>query len=65
MLEQRAEAIVRDLQRDRIARIVATLGGTAGIAAEPTQGGVLLSGRALVRRWLSDPALRFAASIAK
>lgn len=30
-----------------------------GVRAETGEGGVLISGRGLVRRWLLDPALRW------
>lgn len=64
-LQQRAEAAAGNRQRKRIALIVASLEDEAGVIAQPIPGGVLLSGRALVRRWLSDPALRFAGTMAK
>lgn len=64
-LQQRAEAAAGKRQRERIARIVAALEDEADVVAEPGSSGVLLSGRALVRRWLSDPALRFAGTMAK
>lgn len=64
-LKQRAEDAAGRRRRERIARIVEALEDKAGVVAEPGPSGVLLSGRALVRRWLSDPALRFAGTMAK
>lgn len=65
-LRARAEAVAREKQRLRIERIVAELeAGVPGVAVEATASAVVLSGAALARRWLSDPALRFAGTMSK
>lgn len=65
-LQARAEAIAARKRRDRIERIVAELEARVpGVRAEASESGVTISGTALVRRWLSDPALRFAGTMSK
>lgn len=65
-LQERAQEVARRKQRLRVERLVAALEAkVSGVAVEATNSGVILSGRGLVRRWLSDPALRFAGTLSK
>ena len=57
-LEERAAAIGRAAQRRKIDEVARTL-GDMGIKAKTSPDSVTLSGRYLVRRWLSDSSLRF------
>lgn len=59
-LMARAEAAVRAAQRRRI-ELVAARFREAGVSAAAATDSILCSGRGLVRRWLADPVLRFAA----
>jgi hypothetical protein len=59
----RAETLARAAQRRRLQQIAAGLRGS-GVAVETTADSVVIRGRRLVQRWLSDPLLRFAGRIA-
>lgn len=63
---ERAEAVARKRQRRRIERILSAIEDRAsGVSAEATASTIVLSGRGLVRRWLSDPSLRFTGTLSK
>ena len=57
-LEERAAAIGRAAQRRRIAQIERALIGM-GIKAEARANGIAMSGKGLVKHWLSAASLRF------
>jgi hypothetical protein len=54
-----AESIARAAQRRRLQQIAAGLRGR-GVTVEVAADSVVIRGRRLVQRWLSDPLLRFA-----
>jgi hypothetical protein len=58
-LSDRADAIVRAMQRKRLEQIAATM-RERGFAVEIGPDSVAARGRRLVSRWLADPLLRFA-----
>lgn len=56
----RAERIARNAQRQRVQQIAArfrTIFGAGMVEADEAR--ILVRGRGLVRRWLTDPGLRF------
>ena len=63
-LVARGAAIARAAQGRRLERIVDGL-RAGGIPAEVTSESVTGLGRQLVRRWLSDPAIRFAGRLGR
>lgn len=61
-IETRAAAAARAGQKRAIARIADALRGQVrGFSVEASAGAVVLRGKGLVRRWLDDAGLRFAA----
>lgn len=59
-LMRRAERIAAQAQQskvDDVARRLRALFGAGAIEAEAAQ--VIVAGKGLIRRWLTDPALRF------
>ena len=60
----RGAAIARAAQGRRLERIVDGL-RAAEVQAETTSDSVAGLGRQLVRRWLSDPAIRFAGRLGR
>lgn len=62
----RAQELVRKQQRRRIEGITAALATQlSGAEIEVTAGGISVAGKALLRRWLSDPALRFVRTLTR
>jgi hypothetical protein len=55
----RAERIAAAAQRRRLEEIAAAV-RARGLFAEAGSSAVVIRGRALVKRWLGDPLLRFA-----
>jgi hypothetical protein len=59
----RGEAIARDAQQQKIADVAQQLRSiVASAAVQVEDGQVLVRGRGLMRRWLTDPSFRFLAS---
>ena len=59
---RRAEELVRGRQREKVRKLADELKGLLGDAAvEADDTRVLVRGRGIVRRWLTDPGLRFLA----
>jgi len=59
-LLKRGEELARAAQRERTKRIASRLKQlVGGIAIEVEEARVLVSGRGLLKRWLTDPQLRF------
>jgi hypothetical protein len=59
-LMRRAEALVEEARRAKVAAVAArlrTLLGDASVEVEEAR--VLVRGRGLIKRWLVDPSLRF------
>ena len=57
-LEERAAAIGRAAQRRKVVEI-SEEAGRLGVRAEARSDAVVLSGKGLVKRWLSEASLRF------
>lgn len=65
-LQARAEQIAEAMERRRTDRLVEALKAQAPRASiEVEQGRIAIGGRNLLRRWLSDPALRFVAELGR
>lgn len=60
----RAEAIARAAQRRRLAEIGASI-GAKDLRVETRADSITIRGKKIVRRWLSDPLLRFASRSAR
>ena len=56
----RAEAVAAAQQRARIAAIAGEFEGIAGVGVSVERDAVVIAGRGLAARWLSDARLRFA-----
>ena len=63
-LMQRAETAVQTRQRVTVERISGELEGL-GVRAVSERDGIVLTGKGVLRRWLIDPALRFAARLGR
>lgn len=65
-LIERAQELAREQQRQRVERIAAALRAQLSRSdVEMTATGVRISGGALFRRWLTDPALRFVGMLSR
>jgi hypothetical protein len=65
-LLKRGDEIARTAQRRGVARVAESLRALFGSGAvEAEEARVLVSGRGLMRRWLTEPGLRFFAGILK
>lgn len=65
-LVQRGEEIAREAQARELGRVaeqLRTLFGGASVDVEDAQ--VIASGKGMMRRWLSDPRLRFLGGVAE
>lgn len=61
-LIQRADAIAQRARAKTAAKLAGSIrAAVRGVQVEAEPSAVVLSGRGLMRRWLTDPALRFAA----
>lgn len=61
-LMRRAEALVEEARRAKVAAVAARLRALLGEASvEVEEARVLVRGRGLIKRWLVDPSLRFLA----
>ena len=62
----RGEAIARDAQQRKIAGVAQQLRSMLGGAAVQVEGAeVLVRGRGIMKRWLTDPSFRFLTSSLK
>lgn len=57
-LLKRGEQLARDMERRRLEQIAAGI-RDLGVSVASEGSTLVLTGRKLIRRWLSDPALRF------
>ena len=59
-LMARGERAVEERRARLVAAVMHDVEDVRGVAVEVERDGIVLSGRGLRRRWLSDPRLRFA-----
>lgn len=65
-IEARGRAIAAEAQREAIARTAERAGeALPGVVVTPEADGVALAGRALARRMLDEPALRWIGSLVR